>query len=111
MRMVALGLCCLAGFLVAQLGSEYPGPAQAQYPLPASTNGQGMIALSSEGESHQQVVLVDVQKRVMSVYHIDRQTGAIALKGVRNVQWDLLMEEYNGSKPLPQEIRRLLEQR
>jgi hypothetical protein len=47
----------------------------------------------------------------MSVYHIDRQTGEIALRSVRNVAWDLQMEEFNGVSPSPREIRSLLEQR
>ena len=36
-------------------------------------------------------------------------TGQIELKSVRNVQWDLLIEEFNGVRPLPREIRALLE--
>ncbi len=71
-----------------------------------------LIALSSDAsESHQQVTLIDTKTHVMSVYHIDRRTGEIALKSVRNVQWDLRMEEFNGVSPSPREIRTLLQGR
>jgi hypothetical protein len=71
-----------------------------------------LIALSCEAvEGRQQVTLIDPKARVMSVYHIDRSTGKITLKSVRNVHFDLLMEEYNGTSPSPREIRALLEQK
>ena len=71
-----------------------------------------LIALSCEtAEGRQQITLVDPKARVMSVYHIDRSTGEITLKSVRNVHWDLLMEEFNGTSPSPRDIRALLDQR
>ena len=55
------------------------------------------MAFSSElGNGPAQVTLIDVKSRVMCVYHVDRATGQIELKSVRNVHWDLLMEEFNG---------------
>ena len=69
------------------------------------------MAFSSEaGSGPAQVTLIDVKTRVMCVYHVDRATGQIELKSVRNFHWDLLMEEFNGVRPLPREIRALLEQ-
>jgi len=63
------------------------------------------------GDTHQQITLIDPRQRVMCVYHIDRVSGEIALKSVRNIQWDLSMDEFNGQSPSPQEIRTLLQQR
>jgi hypothetical protein len=46
------------------------------------------------------------------VYQVDPRSGAIALKSVRNIHWDLQMDEFNsGGNPSPKEIRSLLEQR
>jgi hypothetical protein len=45
---------------------------------------------------------------MMSVYGIDPATGEISLRSVRNVRWDLQMDEYNGTNPSPREIRSLL---
>jgi hypothetical protein len=51
------------------------------------------------------VTVVDPRQRVMAVYHVDRATGEITPKSVRNITWDLQMTEYNSGKPLPQDIR------
>jgi hypothetical protein len=54
---------------------------------------------------------VDPRRQVMAVYHIDRNTGAINLRSVRNVQWDLVMEDFNSGSPTPREIRSIADQR
>jgi len=105
----------LAGFIAAGTLSSVRSSADGQPPAWVGSAGpqsgsDKLIALNSDRGDVQQVVLVDPQRRVMSVYHVDRQTGAISLKSVRNVQWDLLMDEYNGVKPLPREFRAILEQ-
>ena len=74
--------------------------------------GDGLIALSADaGGGQEQITLIDPKAHVMAVYHIDRKTGEITLKSVRNVHWDLQMEEYNGVHPSPRDIRALLPQR
>lgn len=78
---------------------------------PISPSGE-LIALSHElGEGRQQVTLIDPQARVMAVYQIDRSSGQITLKSVRNVHWDLQMEEFNGNSPSPRDLRALLDGR
>ncbi len=68
-----------------------------------------LIALSSDAAgNHQQVTVIDAKARIMSVYHIDNATGVIALKSVRNIRADLLMDEFNTESPLPREIRAIL---
>jgi hypothetical protein len=49
--------------------------------------------------------VVDPKQRVMAVYHVDRATGEISLKSVRNLTYDLQMIEFNSGNPLPQDIR------
>ncbi|MEQ8790284.1 MAG: hypothetical protein RIC55_28570 [Pirellulaceae bacterium] len=71
-----------------------------------------LIALSHDlGEGRQQVTVIDPKMRVMAVYHVDPTSGEITLKSVRNIHWDLQMEEFNGVNPSPRDIRALLEQR
>lgn len=72
-----------------------------------------LIALptSIEGGRIQQVTVIDPRTRVMSVYHVELSSGAVTLKSVRNIHWDLQMIEFNGVKPLPAEIRGLLDSR
>jgi hypothetical protein len=71
-----------------------------------------LMAFSSESkEGPDQLTLIDAKAQVMCVYHIERATGKIELKCVRNFRWDLQMDEFNGVRPLPRQIRDLLEQR
>ena len=85
MRIAAFGLVLLTGLALGRLGTSLHQSAQAQDNR--------------------------VPQRVMSVYHVDRESGAVTLKSVRNVQWDLLMEEYNAVNPLPRDVRAVLNQR
>ncbi|HTN74146.1 MAG TPA: hypothetical protein VL096_02825, partial [Pirellulaceae bacterium] len=65
----------------------------------AAPSGE-LIALSFDvGGNRQQVTLVDPRTHMMSVYHLEPLTGEIALKSVRNVHWDLQMDEFNAKQP------------
>jgi hypothetical protein len=61
------------------------------------------------GTERQVVTVIDPHGRAMSVYHVELSTGEITLKSVRNIQWDLQMMDFNGTNPLPKEIRAVLE--
>jgi hypothetical protein len=104
--MVALG-----GFVALAVG--FP-EASAQRP-PAgydrASPSSELIALSSDVEGRQQITVIDPRSRVIAVYHVDRATGALSLKSVRNVSWDLLIEDFNSANPTPREIRALAEPR
>ncbi len=77
-----------------------------------SGGGRQLIALpGTTGEDGQLFVVVDPQVRAVSVYHVDKATGKIALRSVRNIHYDLQMMNLNTEDPLPQNIRSLLEQR
>jgi hypothetical protein len=96
------------------------GFADAQAPRAASheravqdraASSPDLLALSHDGaDGRQQVTIVDPRQRVMAVYHIDRVTGALQLKSVRSLQWDLQIEDYNSGSPAPRDIRALKEQ-
>ena len=51
------------------------------------------------------VTVIDPRQRVMAVYTVDRVSGEITPRSVRNFTWDLQMIEFNSGKPLPQDIR------
>ena len=91
-----------------------PNVGYAQRPPLGSSAGAGseLITISGPIEEHrQQITVIDTAKRVMSVYHINTSSGEISLKSVRTIFWDLQMVEFNGTSPLPREIRSLLEQK
>ncbi len=110
MRGVMGGMC--GGLAVLVLGVV--GWADAQGPRSATQDrvmGSELIALSHDGgDGRQQITVVDPRQRVLAVYHVDRASGALQLKSVRNVQWDLTIEDYNSGSPAPREIRALKEQ-
>jgi len=109
MRSAVIGVVILSCLLIALLTDVWRGQlhAQATPRLPAE-----IIALNSDVEDgRQQVVVIDSKSRVMSVYHIEHTTGVISLKSVRNIEADLLMDEFNTGNPLPREIRAILDQR
>ena len=64
--------------------------------------------LPGEGQPTQ-LTVIDPGRRVLAVYHIARDTGVVELKSVRAFQWDLQLDEHNGTKPLPKEIRNQLQ--
>lgn len=101
---VALGLVLVLATGAEQVASE---PAMQAQPVPgrySSVAGLTMHVESPAGAPHTVIVLAP-KDRVMAVYHVDRTTGEIALKSVRNLAFDLELMEYNSGEPLPQSIR------
>lgn len=112
MRQWTAGL--LIGVVATTLIVGYP-QVWAQRPTnfgERSSASDSLVALSFDlGEGRQQVTVVDPKTRVLAVYHIDRATGALTLRSVRQAHWDLQMDEFNSGSPTPREIRALAERR
>ena len=113
MRIAVLGASVVASLVSALLMAALaPNVGFAQRTAPSHVNsGGGVIALATAAGEHQQVTIIDPDTRALSVYHINLVTGGVELKSVRNIHWDLQMTEFNGTSPLPREIRSLLEQK
>jgi hypothetical protein len=78
---------------------------------PTSTaNSRMLMQQGQNAVGANQVVLVDTEKQVMSVYWIAPDTGVIQLKSVRNISADLQLDEFNGSDPTPSKVRSILTQ-
>ena len=111
MKATGFGLALGFGLLVAAVvwGGPQAGSRQMQ---DRAVPSDQLIAMSFDlGDGRQQVTMVDPRQRVLAVYHIDKASGGIALKGVRNVQWDLLMEDFNSAgTPTPREVRAISQQ-
>jgi hypothetical protein len=104
---ILLGLAMLIAGVVGFADAQ--GPRGAAQDRVASS--PDLLALSHEGgDGRQQITIVDPRQRVMAVYHVDRTSGALQLKSVRNLQWDLLIEDYNSGTPAPRDIRVLKDQ-
>jgi hypothetical protein len=118
MRVAVLASIVFSGLVIA-FASAYLQRSEAladkpTFPANGTRFGQGseLIALSSENsDGRQQLVVIDPKTQVMGVYQIEKNTGLISLKSIRNVQWDLKMDEFNSADPSPREIRAMLEYR
>jgi len=101
------------GLAVAVLAAAWSSQGFAERPAanPVEASSHLSVVSTTTGERTQQLMVLDPQLRVLSVYHVDLGTGEIVLKSVRNIRWDLQMTEFNAQTPLPREIRSLVEQR
>ncbi len=112
---VVLGFCVI---LVGAVGFPEAAAQKSASPLVShhpsahqQTGSADLLALSAEAEGRQQITVIDPKQKVLAVYHVDRTTGAVSLRSVRNLQWDLLIEDFNSANPTPREIRALTQQR
>lgn len=100
-----LGVVGIGGIVFAQRAGV--GPSwQTPSAVTAGVATQGLTAVATNVEGrYQQLILVDPVQRAIAVYHVKLDSGQIELKSVRNVNWDLQLVEFNGQRPLPQEIQ------
>jgi hypothetical protein len=114
MSKAVLGALVGAGLVIAAAAVDRPTAVYAQRATtyPSAGTESGMVAIPGPiFENGQLVTVVDGRARSMAVYRVDATTGNIKLLAVRNINWDLQMMQLNSEKPLPQEIRALLDQR
>jgi hypothetical protein len=119
MRRSMLGALLIAGLVIAvateRTSSEPVAAATVDFPSTApnpsaatnsaAANSELFTHVTPSGDGSQVVTVMDPRTRVMAVYHVERTSGKIVLKSVRNVTWDLQMIEYNTGDHLPQDIR------
>jgi hypothetical protein len=67
------------------------------------------VLFSTPVDPQRQLLTVfDPETLTLCVYHVNSDSGEISLKSARNLTWDVQMVEFNGTSPLPQEIRSML---
>ncbi|HEX3998978.1 MAG TPA: hypothetical protein VHX65_10540 [Pirellulales bacterium] len=110
MRQTGLG-ALIGAILVLSAGWLVMSHNQASAQLNGlPEQGGELITLTSAApENRQQVTVIDPRSRRMAVYHVDSATGIVSLKSVRNIQFDLMISEFNGVSPLPREIQSMLQ--
>lgn len=113
MRRMILGALAGAGLVYALLvGGTDHGRAWAQRTAIVPETSAGLIALPSQmSDGRQSLTVLDPRTHVLGYYQIDPTKGEIVLRSVRNIHWDMQIDEYNGVSPLPSEVRALVEQR
>jgi hypothetical protein len=111
MKTAVFGAALGAGLTAAVIGGIASVPTVYATPGSASVNAELISVPLTTVDHRQQMLLIDPRQRVMGVYQIDANTGEIALKSVRNFNWDMQLSEFNSASPLPREIRSLVDQR
>ncbi len=111
MQRTAIGVLLGAGLAVLVGWVIFPSEKVLAYPGLSQTPSSELIAVTSAlPDGGQRLTVVDPNVRAVAVYHVGAANGELVLRSVRNIHWDLRMTQFNGSSPLPQEIRSLLEQ-
>ncbi|HEY4313520.1 MAG TPA: hypothetical protein VGN12_28975 [Pirellulales bacterium] len=113
MRRVILGALAGAALVYAAVaGGNESGRAWAQRATVSPEVSTGLITHPVQmADGRQMLTIVDPRTQVLGYYQLDPVKGEIVLKGIRNIHWDLQIEEYNGVSPLPSEVRSLVDQR
>ena len=126
---LAIGWAVIQGSLAKPVHSQNPlgNPTPNLIPNASQGQGGGYLPMSSASStssaaagnliSHIQTlpngitqqVLVDASLRSIACYHIDPSTGVISLRSVRKIDADLMLEEFNGTAPLPAEVRKVVQ--
>jgi hypothetical protein len=103
---IGLGLAIGATWLAHAAGQpQAAAPPAGGAKLPSSELPPGCLEVVSEPGQPIAAVVYDPQQQVLGVYHVDRTTGEIELKSIRQIQWDLRLLHWQGKKPLPEEIK------
>ncbi len=115
MRAAVLGALTGAGLVLAAVGGlDHRNELFAQRLAPLQTHDSGgdLIAVPGPvGEQGQLLTVIDQKRRVIAVYLINQTTGKIALRSVRNIQWDLQLTYLDNEGLLPKDIQSLLQTR
>jgi hypothetical protein len=77
--------------------------------VPGLSSGELVTHFQEQTDGSTVLTVVDPRDRVLAVYHIARDTGAIKLRSVRNFALDLRLVEFNSGEPKPDEIRKIFE--
>jgi hypothetical protein len=115
MKRAILGTLAVVGLVMAaiavgqQRGDVFAQRATPTPTIPTAVAGTELIvAPALWADKVQMLTVVDPRQRVVAVYQIELATGKIALKSVRNIQWDLQLNDMNTEAPLPQQIQSML---
>ena len=105
---IALGIMLATMFVWTTVG---PQPTARAQTAPAAKAGNLQIVKTAAAQGGEYIVVLDPLSHVLASYHVSAENGKITLASIRNIRWDLQLEEYNGNDPKPRDVRALLEKR
>ena len=92
---------------------SFAGLAFAVSYLFASTglaeDAHGLFVSTSPIDTGRQMLLViDPERQVLAVYHIETLSGEVSLRSTRALAYDLQLEDFNAEDPKPAAIKKML---
>jgi hypothetical protein len=70
---------------------------------------KGLFVSTSPIDSGRQMLLViDPERQVLAVYHIETASGEVSLQSTRALGYDLQLEDFNAKEPKPAAIKKML---
>lgn len=112
---ILLGLACLLSSVRDQVYGQNPmggQPIPPQVVVKAPPEPPGMICdfvtiddPTNQAKKIRVITVVDPVSKRLCVYHEDMTLGTAKLCSVRNIQPDLMLEQFNPEKPTPQEVQ------
>ena len=70
---------------------------------------KGLFVSTSPIDSGRQMLLViDPERQVLAVYHIETVSGEVSLQSTRALGYDLQLEDFNAKDPKPAAIKKML---
>jgi hypothetical protein len=109
-QVVWFGLALVAAVATACHWSSSAGALPGSVLAGSDGFPSGLIShYQAAGSGSATLTIVDPQLKSVGVYFIDAKTGAIHLKSVRTIRWDLEMNAHNSNDPSPEDIRKGLE--
>ena len=121
---VLVSVSIFAGLVFSQTREQALGQPVGSFAVPPQVNPQVVLQQQPElpkwcvhfvtlpplqGEHLpriQVITVVDTEAKKIAVYHLDISTGGLKLLSVRDIQPDLMLDQFNATSPLPSEITR-----
>jgi hypothetical protein len=95
----------IPGNLVPQSPVSGAGTGPNFPQVAAAGNSELLMTTSLLSDGRQQVVITDTKAKTMAIYEVEPGTGKVLLRSVREIKWDLQMQQFNATSPTPGEIR------
>jgi len=98
----------------AALVLGFAAVATSQVPAPrphaAPVAGAGLwVSDSPLDDGRRLLIVIDPATRHAAVYHVDPASGGLTLKSVRDISWDLAVDEFNAQEPRPAALKKMLD--
>lgn len=114
---VLVGISAMAGLFLSQIREQVLGQpvgfsveapqVVVQPPAVMPKWFVDFVDLSpGRGQGIRAITVVDTEGKKIAVYHLNLMDGSLRLLSTRNIQPDLMLDEYNAQLPLPSELMR-----